>query len=368
VITLKRLTNSQAYLPFIDGLRFFAIIPVILVHFVDFYERNTRKIQDADHYGNLLTGDSNNAVLLFFVISGFVLGLPFARHYFSGSAAPDLKSFFTRRLTRLEPPYLLVLTGLMLMNVFVFHKSGLTEQLPHYFASFFYLHNIIYQEYPTINFVFWSLEIEVQFYLLAPLLAKVFSLATNKRRITLVCSILFFGIMNYYYRTPFIFLLNFIQYFLAGFLALDLYLNNPFKKGYMFDAGAILLLIIIWTGISKYGLILPFVLGGFIYFSSLSLLFFKFISSGWVSIMGGMCYSIYMLHYPVMAAFLNRVVGNSLVTESPAMDIQIKFGLSVIVIFGVSALFFILIERPCMKKDWYKHFFRRLKLTENKPV
>jgi len=366
VITLRRLTSSLPYLPFIDGLRFFAILPVILVHFVDFYESHTVTIESQwrVNYLDGVIGNSDNAVLLFFAISGFVLGLPFANHFFKKETLPKLKLFYTRRLTRLEPPYLIVLTVLMLMNVFLFHKSALTEQLPHYFASFFYLHNIIYQSYPEINFVFWSLEIEVQFYLLAPLLAKVFQLETIKRRTSLLGSMIIFGTLNHYFKTPFISLFNYLHYFLAGFLALDLYLTTTSKKRYLFDFFAILLLLSFWTGSVKYGVLLPFVLGGFIFCVSKSTLIFKFTSLKWISIVGGMCYSLYMLHYPVMAAFLNRVTGHSFLTSNSAGDFFIKLGLCLVVIFVVSAVFFILIERPCMKKEWYKTIFRR-KLTES---
>src|SRR2546421_3270894 len=57
---------------------------------------------------------------------------------------------------------------------------------PHLRASAFYVHNIVYHEFSSINPVAWSLEIEVQFYILAPLLACVF-LIRNKsmRRATL---------------------------------------------------------------------------------------------------------------------------------------------------------------------------------------
>jgi peptidoglycan/LPS O-acetylase OafA/YrhL len=360
VITLRRVTSSQAYLPFIDGLRFFAIIPVILVHFVDFYESHTYPVLETKIYRQLhvnnVIGNSDNAVLLFFAISGFVLGLPFAKSFFDHKPPPELRSFYRRRLTRLEPPYLVVLTGLLLVNVFIFHKSNLSEQLPHYFASFFYLHTIIYKSFPELNFVFWSLEIEVQFYLLAPLLAKVFKLAQIQRRIFLVASVFIFGIMNHYYQPPVMTLFNYIQYFLAGFLALDLFLNNTFKKHYAFDVFCVALLFVSWAGVVKYGIILPFVLTGLIYFSPLTVLWDKVISSKWIVITGGMCYSLYMLHHPVMAAFLNRIVGNEMISGSVKIDVMVKLSLSLLVIFFVSACFFILVERPCMKKDWYKNF------------
>jgi len=42
-------------------------------------------------------------VQLFFVLSGFIVALPFARHWLEGTAAPDLKRYLLRRLKRIEP-------------------------------------------------------------------------------------------------------------------------------------------------------------------------------------------------------------------------------------------------------------------------
>lgn len=43
--------------------------------------------------------------------------------------------------------------------------------------SFVYSHAFIYGDKSTINFVAWSLEIEVQFYLLMPLIANVYRIS-----------------------------------------------------------------------------------------------------------------------------------------------------------------------------------------------
>ena len=45
-----------------------------------------------------------------------------------------------------------------------------------------YLHNLIYNSDSTINVVAWSLEVEVQFYVLVPLLAGIFAIADARIR------------------------------------------------------------------------------------------------------------------------------------------------------------------------------------------
>ena len=45
--------------------------------------------------------------------------------------------------------------------------------LPHLGASIFYFHSIIYNTFSMINGVAWSLEVEIQFYLLMPAIAYI---------------------------------------------------------------------------------------------------------------------------------------------------------------------------------------------------
>ena len=48
-------------------------------------------------------------VQLFFIISGFVVALPFAMHHLADGKKVNLRRFFLRRLTRIEPPYMIAL-------------------------------------------------------------------------------------------------------------------------------------------------------------------------------------------------------------------------------------------------------------------
>src|SRR5664279_84410 len=97
-----RVTSTGSYLPEIDGLRFLAISWVFLYHLNDYLIKN--------YHGNgvkifqTVLGNGHLGVELFFVISGFVLSLPFAKYYFKQEKKVHLRQYFMRRLTRLEPP------------------------------------------------------------------------------------------------------------------------------------------------------------------------------------------------------------------------------------------------------------------------
>src|SRR5262245_10743057 len=65
---------------------------------------------------DLFIAQGRYGVQLFFIISGFILALPFAAERLAGARPVRLKAFYLRRLTRLEPPYFLVLTIFFLLG------------------------------------------------------------------------------------------------------------------------------------------------------------------------------------------------------------------------------------------------------------
>src|SRR5438552_4327303 len=176
----RRITTQKRFIPQIDGLRFVAISSVVFFHLYASLNHGGA-VQNAAFDPVSVGILSKRGVELFFAISGFILGVPFASVYLRGAPKINLKQYFLRRLTRLEPPYilsLLIWAGILLV---VAHQSG-REILPHLLASMAYLHNLIYNGDSTINVVAWSLEVEVQFYVLVPLLAGIFAIADNRMR------------------------------------------------------------------------------------------------------------------------------------------------------------------------------------------
>ena len=168
-------------------------------------------------------------VHLFFVLSGFVLGLPFVRQSFSGRAAPSIQNYFLRRITRIEPPYILNL--LVCFGLLAWYAPLAADTWKHLLASLLYVHNLVYSQGSTINGVAWSLEIEVQFYILAPLFARAaFAIRRDwLRRTVLAAAIVGFSAFTQFvlWRTSHedlkMSLLAYMQFFLAGFLLADLH-------------------------------------------------------------------------------------------------------------------------------------------------
>jgi peptidoglycan/LPS O-acetylase OafA/YrhL len=163
-------------------------------------------------------------VQLFFTISGFILALPFAAHYLEGKPSIDLRRYFLRRLTRLEPPYIINLILVFVLLVLVNGHSA-SQLFPHLVSSLFYLHNLVFPKINAINVVTWSLEIEVQFYVLAPLIGCIFALPNQLvRRLVFVIGGAVAIALQVLYPPAITSLFSAIQYFLLGFFLVDIYL------------------------------------------------------------------------------------------------------------------------------------------------
>ena len=137
---LKRVTTSGIYVPEIDGLRFIAIVSVVLFHLVlELHLRSGRVIPIENGTGWLYSVLCNGerGVRLFFIISGMILALPFARQMLLGERPVSLGKYYMRRVTRLEPPYIASILIAVLM--FAIYQHGLHGiSAGHLLATTFY--------------------------------------------------------------------------------------------------------------------------------------------------------------------------------------------------------------------------------------
>src|SRR4051812_32130432 len=102
---LGRRTTTGTFIPEIDGLRFPAIASVVLGHLCAYFVAlpHARVVRSAaDSVVLDVATHAGLGVLVFFVISGFVLGLPFAREQLAEGPRVDRGAYYMRRLTRLE--------------------------------------------------------------------------------------------------------------------------------------------------------------------------------------------------------------------------------------------------------------------------
>jgi peptidoglycan/LPS O-acetylase OafA/YrhL len=358
----RRITSSGQLIPEIDGLRFIAILSVYVYHLAGDILRHSPPSRSPAHVSDWIFSTTqilNIGVPLFFVISGFILGLPFAAAHLQDKRPVSLKKYFVRRLTRLEPPYILALLLFFALKV-VGARGTAHELLPNLLASTFYVHNLVYGSASVINFVAWSLEIEVQFYILAPLLACVFAIHNSSLRRAILTGALLLatGVSLLVSGTALgLSLLGNAQYFLAGFVLVDLHFAGllPREGAWRWDlvslAGwPILLALLVWGGVGQTWatpwLILVLYVAAFRGHVTR-----QFVSNPWVETIGGMCYTIYLLHNYL-------VVGAGMITErvfasaSFEWRLAVQFVLITPFVLTVSAVYFRWVERPCMRPDW----------------
>lgn len=361
---IRRITRDGRWIPEIDGLRFIAIFSVVLFHFAGELElRSGRIISPEPRYHPLfhLIGNGDRGVRLFFVISGMILAMPFARHYLGKAKKVSLRKYYMRRVTRLEPPYILAAILFTLMVALYAHGRLESGYLLHAVATMFYLHNVVYGTMSPMNPVTWSLEVEIQFYLLAPFVMQLFRIGRRStRRIVLITSILAIGLA----QAPFknvprveMSILFYLQYFLAGLLLADIFVLDleHMRSSWMWDAAGLAGLAYMYCighDVFTAHVLLPFVLAIVCLASMRSFLLRRFVANRWIAVIGGMCYSIYLLHFALMAVIFK--VSRRLIFVR--FDFLANYAIQLIAmgipILFFSILYYLLIERPCMDPDW----------------
>jgi peptidoglycan/LPS O-acetylase OafA/YrhL len=366
--SLRRVTTSGSYIPEIDGLRFIAILSVLLAHVpVQIALRSTEEI-DGNPLWHLVSHGSRG-VLLFFVISGFILGLPFGAHLLMGKKAVGLRDYFVRRVTRLEPPYILSILIRLPLLLLVMHRQA-SEVQAHALANIFYLHNLVFGPLGSVDMPAWSLEVEVQFYCLAPLLAWAYFRLRPAwlRRVLGLAFIVAAGVLQVHFIGDApdgrirLTILNFMQYFFAGFLLCDLYLTDwdRIRKHWAWDAISMGAWLWIFTADGDITHEFLPVAALIAYMGAFKGLFLpKFFRLTWVSLTGGMCYSIYLTHNIAVAGVAH--VFHRLFSSSDAANwikVTVAYAATAPIVFGAGLLMYIAVERPCMDRNWPAKLWR----------
>jgi peptidoglycan/LPS O-acetylase OafA/YrhL len=376
---LTRRTAGRRWIPQIDGLRFVAITLVLLSHVVTTLALAAHRSFVVDPpFGDTLRPASFSVldqvarqgsvgVHIFFMISGFVLALPFISQRHAGGPRVDLRSYFCRRLTRIEPPYLIVIATLFGIGWLMGARVGLGDL----WASATYTHGFLYHSLSPLDGVAWSLEVEVQFYILVPALALLLCAGpTGIRRksiLLIVVTIIALQVSGAVTtKHAYAFLGSFLQFFVLGWLLADVYvvdwqMDPPMSRGW--DLLSITMIPLLLVGLATVPMfeqvLAPWIVFGIGYCAFRGVLTRRLLSTTWVAIVGGMCYSIYLIHYPIFL-LLHGLLSPIANLPSP-LALAAGSVLLIPFVVVVSALFFVAVERPCMDPAWWDRFVLRFR-------
>lgn len=135
------------------------------------YVRMGRRILDFDFW----TRSSYVFVDGMILLSGFLLYLPYARQKLEGTPVPGVKRFYFNRLARILPSYLFaVLAALFLIAIpqgAYYTKGAMAHDVLSHLTFTFLNWPQTYVSTP-LNVALWTICVEMQFYLLFPLIAR----------------------------------------------------------------------------------------------------------------------------------------------------------------------------------------------------
>ncbi len=154
----------------LDGVRAVACLSVVAYHLMLITSQDLH-LWHPDRLPLLLTAimyTGGTGVNLFFVLSGFLLFMPYVKALLFDHEWPSMRTFYIRRALRILPLYYV---SLFLM-ILIYRPDFL---LPKRLGDLFMFLTLYLDSSPTafrqINGPFWTLAVEWQFYLILPLVA-----------------------------------------------------------------------------------------------------------------------------------------------------------------------------------------------------
>ncbi|MCW5584361.1 MAG: acyltransferase, partial [Gammaproteobacteria bacterium] len=295
---------------FLDGFRAWAVLLILFHHSTTSFFVKLLNGINLDHLGFLLSSFTQSGVELFFVLSGVVLMRPYLR----SKKEFNWRTYIKRRFIRIYPPYfgaVLFASAVIALNTYfpTWYSAILLKFNVHSFIKQFFLFN---QKWDFFNLAWWSLQIEILFYLTVPVI--VLLLAKWHGSINIIGHILIILVIslfsqylmmamapnNYSFTVVYANLFRSVDYIACFYLGVCLA-----RKDYTHRDQAISFIIGVLLIVLSY-YYKPFVhMGfGFIYFSIISMAF----SSPWVSKyleaknlvwLGERSYSLFLIHFSV---------------------------------------------------------------------
>lgn len=303
-------------------------------------------------------------VHLFFVISGYCIAANVYKLIFRNGSTWD---FLKNRFWRLMPTYWIAFIVTIFINLVSspFNKTNLLESFPLSLQS--WLGNLfLLQPYFNVPFyvvVYWSLVIELGFYVITASLLAIRNGVNKNLALFIAISL---GLVSVFIPAdPRLSVFRNYSEFLCGSLVfVSLWAN---AQNRIYQRNSCLMLIIVLGCLGQYMNVEYGQQNQILFSSTFAIIIYflykldKYINSlnflKWLKFTGLMSYSLYLLHVPVEGRVIN--LGSRFISiESPIMLILQMLGW--LVAIAVSFIFYQLVEKPL--DDW------RHQITLNKSV
>jgi len=159
--------NGKARLDALDGLRGLAALGIVVLHVWMFDHGDTHGGFDPRTAVDMAINELRLGVVLFFVLSGFLLYRPFLAAAHGERPFPALRSYARRRAARLLPAYWFALAGSFLVLAWLDHPLRTSVgELPIFLL---FGQNYLAETAKHLDPPMWSLVVEVSFYAALPL-------------------------------------------------------------------------------------------------------------------------------------------------------------------------------------------------------
>jgi peptidoglycan/LPS O-acetylase OafA/YrhL len=179
-------SGALSPIPALDGVRALAVLLVMLFHA---WHNQPAMLAPGAAADASPIWYARTGLDTFFVLSGFLLFLPYAQWTFGLGGEPSARKFYKRRILRVGPAYWLCLGILVLTAPLT--TSSIADGLVHVPFVFNFVPASIF----TINGVFWTMAVEVQFYAVLPLIGWALYRLAQRSGVLAAAAMLFGGML-----------------------------------------------------------------------------------------------------------------------------------------------------------------------------
>ncbi len=179
--------SSKNHYYSIDILRGLTAFLICLNHFTNHSDVNGYLFNEGSVVRNMSTHISD-VVFVFFLISGFVIPLSMAKQNFKIN---KLFPYLSRRLIRLEIPYIASMLLVLAITFTWSVKEGTNFHLNYWQIFHHFTYTTAIFNYPWLNEIYWTLAIEIQFYIV---IALLYPFIISKNKFIQYTTLILFGI------------------------------------------------------------------------------------------------------------------------------------------------------------------------------